>query len=85
MFGKPCIVAGMPNVSGSIADKVRGVAAEKRFTQARIAATLGLSRTSVVERMNGRVPFTADELLRLASVMGEPITRFFPEHSERAS
>jgi transcriptional regulator with XRE-family HTH domain len=62
-----------------IADKVRGVAAERRFSQGQIAETLKLSRTSIAERMNARVAWTAPELFTLAKVMGVPITRFFPE------
>lgn len=68
----------MTDADTSIADKVRGVAAEKRYTQERIALTLGLSRTSVVERINGRIPFSGPELLKLARVMGVPPARFFP-------
>lgn len=68
-----------------IADKVRGVAAEKRFTQQRIADTLRMSRTSVVERINGRVAFTGAELLTLARAMSVPVYRFFPEATERAA
>lgn len=67
--------------TAQIADKVRGVAAEKRFTQQRIAETLGISRTSVVERVQGRVPFTAPELYELAVAMDAPIARFFPERA----
>lgn len=71
-------MAFMTNATERIADKVRGLAAENRFTQQRIADTLKISRTSVVERMNGRVPFTAAEVLTLAEAMNEPVTRFFP-------
>ena len=69
----------MTEATTTIADKVRGVAAEKRFTQQRIAETLSLSRTSVVERVNGRVPFTGAELHELSLALGVPVSRFFPE------
>ena len=69
----------MTETTKQIADKARGVAAEKRFTQARIAATLGISRTSVAERYSGRVPFTAPELFTLATAFDVDIARFFPE------
>lgn len=68
----------MTNATERIADKIRGLAAEKRFTQQRIASVLEISRTSVVERMNGRIPFTAAEVLILAEAMNEPVARFFP-------
>lgn len=69
----------MANTTERIANRVRGLAAEHRFTQSRIAGVLGLSRTSVVERFNGRVPFTATELFDLAVAMQVPVGRFFPE------
>ena len=79
------MIARMTDASKAIADKVRGVAAEKRFTQARIADTLGIARSSVAERINGRVPFSAPELFVLAGAMSVSIVRFFPEPAERAS
>lgn len=77
----------MTEANTAIADMVRGVAAEKRFTQKRIAEALGLSRTSVVERVNGRIPFSALEVLTLSQAMNVPVTRFFPEPAtvERAA
>ena len=77
------ILTAMPTKTERIASKVRGVAAEKRFTQQRIAETLGISRTSVVERINGRVPFTGVELDDLAEAMSVDISRFFPSGNER--
>lgn len=62
-----------------IANKVRGVAAEHGLTQQDIADTLRLSRSAVVERFNGRVPFTATELYMLAATVDIPVGRFFPE------
>jgi len=79
------MLAPMTTTTERIADRVRGVAAEARYTQQRIADTLGLSRASVVERINGRVPFTAAEIQTLASAMDVPVLRFFPEHGERAA
>lgn len=70
----------MDDRTQGIADTVRGVAAEKRFTQQRIAKTLGISRQSVSDRLRGRIPFSATEILTLADEMGEPIARFFPRH-----
>jgi transcriptional regulator with XRE-family HTH domain len=72
------MMCGMANTTQRIANRVRGVAAEHRFTQARIADVLSLSRTSVVERFNGRVPFTAPELFELSTAMGIPVSTFFP-------
>lgn len=71
----------MTDTTSRIADKVRGVAAEKRFTQQRIALTLGIARSSVAERFGGRVSFTADEVFTLAVAMDVPVARFFPERA----
>lgn len=78
------MLTDMTNSVNGIADKVRGLAAEKRFTQQRIAVTLAISRTSVVERMNGRVPFTGAEILALAEAMNVPVSRFFPDRAVAA-
>ena len=72
----------MQTTTETIAAKVRGVAAEKRYTQKRIADTLSISRTSVVERINGRIPFTATEILDLARSMRVSPSRFFPDEAE---
>jgi transcriptional regulator with XRE-family HTH domain len=80
--GIPCTLNGMTSTPTGIPDKVRGVAAEKRYSQERIARTLGISRTSVVERFNGRVPFTAEELLTLSVHLDVPISRFYPTPAE---
>lgn len=85
MNGIPCTLNGMTSTATGIPDKVRGVAAEKRYSQERIARTLGISRTSVVERFNGRVPFTAEELLTLATHLNVPIARFYPTPAEIAA
>lgn len=68
----------MMNEQTGIPHKVRGVAAEKGYTQERIAKTLKISRTQLVERYAGRVSFKADEILTLAIEMRVPVERFFP-------
>lgn len=65
-----------------IANRVRGLAVENRFTHQRIAEVLGISRASVVGRMNGRIPFSATEVLTLAWQMSVPVARFFPDAEE---
>lgn len=78
------MLTDMTYLVNGIADKVRGVAAEKRFTQKRIAETLAISRTSVVERMNGRIPFSGAEILALSEAMNVPVSRFFPDRAVSA-
>lgn len=69
----------MANTTERIADKVRGFKAEKRLTEQRVADIVGLGRSAVVQRMNGRVPWTATELFELAQATGTPVSRFFPD------
>lgn len=68
----------MPDVQTEIADKVRGVAAEKRKDQESIATILGLSRQAVNQRFTGRVPWTAPELQTLAEKLDVDVVRFYP-------
>lgn len=85
LCGIPCIVTDMPNTNAVIADRVRGVAAEKRLNQQAVATILGLSRTSIAERYSGRIPFTGPELYVLSSSLDVRIDRFFPSHSAASS
>lgn len=68
----------MTTTTTNIAYKVRGLAAERRLTQEQLASVLGISRTSVVSRLNGRIAFTAPEMYDLANAMNVPIERLFP-------
>lgn len=72
----------MTNTTAKIADRVRGIAAEQRCTQQDIADALRISRTSVVERYNGRIAFTAPEIFALSVKMRVPVSRFFPDAAE---
>lgn len=63
----------------SVADKVRGIAAEKRVRQAELASTLNVSRMAIVRRLNGTVPFNDRELSALADRLGVPVGAFFGE------
>ena len=83
-FGIPFRLFDMTNVTNAIADRVRGISAEKRYTQERTAQTLGLARSSVSARLSGSIPFTAAELLTLAVALGVRIERFFPSVEELA-
>jgi transcriptional regulator with XRE-family HTH domain len=68
----------MNDAVSRIADKMRGVAAEKRATQGEVAGLLGIGRKAVNDRMNGRVPWTAAELLVLSEAWGVPVASLFP-------
>lgn len=72
----------MTNATNEIANRVRGIAVEKRYKHERIAALLDLSRTSVSARMNGVIPWTGAELLTLAAIWQVSPVRFFPDMRE---
>lgn len=62
-----------------VADKVRGIAAEKRVRQAELASALKVSRMAIVRRLNGSVPFTDRELIALSEHLGVRVGAFFGE------
>lgn len=72
-----------------VAAKVRGVAAERRATQADLAEALHMSAMAMSRRFSGNVPFTGEDLSRIADVLGTTVGVFFGEHqrvvSERAA
>jgi transcriptional regulator with XRE-family HTH domain len=78
-------MGGMQDGTKQIADRVRGVAAQNRATQERIASILGMSRKAVSARMNGSVPYTGVELLTLSIAFGTDIAVFFPPVANRAA
>jgi transcriptional regulator with XRE-family HTH domain len=66
-----------------VADRVRGIAAEKRVRQSDVAEHLGLSRVAVARRFNGHVAFSPSELINIATFLGVTPGEFFP--SERVA
>ncbi|WP_243063236.1 helix-turn-helix domain-containing protein [Humibacter sp. RRB41] len=76
-------MADMQDELTVIADRVRGIAAEKRKDQKAVAAVLEISRQSVNQRFLGRIPFTGPELLRLADAWDVDVARFFPARDEQ--
>jgi transcriptional regulator with XRE-family HTH domain len=53
-----------------VARRVRGRIAEERISQARLAARFDVSQQTVSRKLNGRQPFTLDELGILAEFLG---------------
>lgn len=72
-----------------VADRVRGVAAERRLSRTQIAETLQVTPMSLSRRLNGKTPLTAAELSTLSDLLEVPVGRFFGENAalaeERAS
>ena len=61
-----------------IAGRVRGLAAERRLTQERLAELLGLERKAIGARLSGSVGFTAAEMWTLSNVFDVPIADLYP-------
>jgi transcriptional regulator with XRE-family HTH domain len=68
-----------PLQTSIVADKVRGIAVEKRVRQADLAAALNVSRMAIVRRLNGTVPFADHELITLAKRLDVKVGAFFGE------
>lgn len=64
-----------------VAAKVRGIAAEKRVTQASLADSINLSRMAMSRRFGGETPFTPEELIKLSQVLDTPVATFFGERA----
>lgn len=64
-----------------VAAKVRGAAAEKRISNATLAAKLSMSPMAMSRRMSGGTPFAPEELIRISRVLHVPVATFFGEHA----
>jgi transcriptional regulator with XRE-family HTH domain len=62
-----------------IADEVRSVLTAHGVTQQELADRLGVRQYWVSRRLTYKAAISADELVRIAGVLGEPVSRFVPE------
>lgn len=76
----------MPNdVSAKIAAEVRAEIARQNKPTREIAEAIGVrTRQSMSMRLKGEKPFTVEELMRLAEVLGVPIEQFLPTSASAA-
>jgi transcriptional regulator with XRE-family HTH domain len=68
-----------------IAQEVRALRRERRWTQAELANALGLSQSRFSEIERGDGSFTAEQLLRVLQLFNVPLSRFAAESGDRAS
>ena len=63
-------------------DKLRGILAEKRITQAELAHAMGLSTRTINLKLNGKVPINVDEASQITKILGveNPIDIFFADN-----
>lgn len=65
-------------MSFRISDNVRAEAGRRGLrTNAQLGERIGLSQRSVSRRMVGETPWTADELLRVARVLGVDVATLY--------
>ncbi|MEJ1295451.1 helix-turn-helix transcriptional regulator [Latilactobacillus sakei] len=50
--------------------RIKAERVAKGFTQEQVANEIGMNRSSYIKRENGNVPFGADELAKVAEVLG---------------
>lgn len=60
------------------ASKVRAEMARRQVRGSALAELLGISAQQVSARLNGRVPFTVDQLVIVARALGVPAAELLP-------
>ncbi|MGO1317732.1 MAG: helix-turn-helix transcriptional regulator [Cellulomonadaceae bacterium] len=68
-----------------VAGRIRVEAMLRGLSQADLGDIVGLSRSSVGHRFPGRVPWTLDEVGRLAAALGCPVGDLVPPRSAAGS
>lgn len=58
-------------------DRIRGLAAERHYTQDTIGNALGITRPAVRRRFNGTTDFSASEMQKLADLFKLPISSLY--------
>jgi len=66
-------------ISEAVARKIRGLMGEHRCSQKALGIYLDLSQGSISNRLNGSVPWSIDEMDRVAAKFDVPITRLLPD------
>ena len=62
----------------AIAAEVRACLSRRRASQKELAAALGISATTMSDRMTGRSAFDTDELLQIAAFLDVDFVELFP-------
>ena len=64
-----------------IANRIRGLMAERRVSQLALADRLGISRAAMGRRLTGEIALDVDDLAAIARVLEVPVTRLV-EHEQ---
>lgn len=58
-------------------DKLRGRIKEKGLTIDDVAISIGKSRVSIVQKLNGKYPFTSNEIIAISNLIDDTPLIFF--------
>lgn len=67
-----------------LAAEIRAHLARRQLTQHQLGEAIGLSPQSVSLRMNGRVPWTFEEVLKVAQWLEIPVASLIPPVPEQS-
>lgn len=59
-----------PNITSNIKQNIEAYVSDHDTTKGALASSIGISRSSLYEKMDGKRPWLLDEIIALASVMG---------------
>lgn len=59
-----------PNITSNIKRSIEAYVSDHDMTKGTLANSIGISRSSLYEKMDGKRPWLLDEIIALASVMG---------------
>jgi transcriptional regulator with XRE-family HTH domain len=63
----------------AVAEVVRVEMARRRMTQRALAEALGVSQSYVGRRLVGEMPFTTDDLAKIAAAFGMTVAQLVPQ------
>lgn len=66
-------------VLGFNENKVRGLLAEKKVTQEELASAIGVTYTTLNNKLNGRTQFNVNEISKIARFFDKEVAYFFAE------
>jgi transcriptional regulator with XRE-family HTH domain len=62
----------------AVAEALRVEMARRRMTQRGLAEATGMSQSYIGRRMTGELPFTTDDLVKIAAALGVPLSILMP-------
>lgn len=75
----------MDSFREQVAAEVRAEMARQNISQETLSRAMNMNQATLSRRLNGRLPFTTDELAAAAHALGCPVNRFIPAITEDVS